>query len=59
LQTQLTSVRGANPFDGTPFANIVMLYDPPGRDSKEVYRSINDNIESLVEDAIKARAKYS
>jgi hypothetical protein len=59
LWTQLTSARGANPFDGTPFANIVTLYDPQGRNSKEIYGSINDNIERLVDDAIKIRAKYS
>jgi Thoeris protein ThsB, TIR-like domain len=63
LNTQSTSAKGASPFDGLtlndkPFGTIVNLYDPPGRDSKAVYASINDNIEKLVEDAIKIRAKY-
>jgi hypothetical protein len=63
LNTQSISNKGASPFDGlnldgTPFGNIVTLYDPPGRDSKAVYASINNNIEKLVEDAIKIRAKY-
>lgn len=62
LASQSTSAKGPNPFDGfnvkgTPFANIVTLYDPPGWNSKQVYASINDNLEKLVEDAIKIRAK--
>jgi hypothetical protein len=64
LNTQSTSPIGASPFDGlnlkgTPFGNIVTLYDPPGRDSKAVYAGISDNLEKLVEAAIKIRAKYS
>jgi hypothetical protein len=39
-------------------ANIVTLYDPPGADSEAVYASINNNIEKLVENAIKIRSKY-
>jgi hypothetical protein len=56
---QTASARGANPFDGMPFVNIVTLYDPPGRNGKEVYGSISNSLERLVEDAIKIRAKYS
>lgn len=63
LQTQQTSIRGASPFDGltlknTAFSQIVTLYDPPGADSKAVYASISNNLEALVEAAIKIRAKY-
>jgi hypothetical protein len=63
LNTQSTSAKGASPFDGlnlsgTPFGNIVTMYDPPGRDSKAVYGSINDNLAKLVEEAIKIRGKY-
>ena len=52
-----------SPFDGVnvngnPMGSIVTLYDPPGADSKAVYASINDNMEKLVEDAIKIRNKY-
>jgi len=64
LASQLTSLRGGNPFSGfnvrgKPFDQIVKLYDPPGADSKAVYASINNNIESLVEEAIKIRAAYA
>jgi hypothetical protein len=63
LNSQQTSARGGSPFanlnlNGNPFGNIVTLYDPPGGDSKAVYASINNNIEKLIEDAIKIRAKY-
>jgi hypothetical protein len=63
LNSQKTSARGASPFaslnlNGTPFGNIVTLYDPTGSDSKAIYASINNNIEKLIEDAIKIRAKY-
>jgi hypothetical protein len=54
LNTQKTATRGGN-----PFSDIITLYDPPGVDSKAVYASISDNIEKLVEDAIKLRAKYN
>ena len=61
LATQRTSAKGTSPFNGisvnsSPMANIVTLYDPPGADSKAVYASINNNIEKLVEAAIKIRS---
>jgi hypothetical protein len=64
LRTQKTAVKGSSPFanlnlNGTPFGNIVTLYDPPSQDSKAVFASISNSIERLVEDAIKIRAKYS
>jgi hypothetical protein len=60
---QQTSVAGANPFDAwkigdTPMSQIVTLYNPPGIDSKAVYASISNNLDTLVENAIKTRAKY-
>jgi hypothetical protein len=62
LDTQTTSAKGANPFssltlNGTLFDSIVTCYDPPGADSKAVYASISNNIESLVQQAVKIRAK--
>ncbi|WP_316205307.1 TIR domain-containing protein [Bradyrhizobium sp. SZCCHNS3004] len=64
LNTQLTSTKGTNPFssfnvNGTPFDSIVTCYDPPGADSKAVYASISNNIESLVQQAIKTRARFN
>lgn len=55
---------GSNPFSGfnvgtTPLSSIVVLYDPPGIDSRVVYKSISDNIVGLVEAAITTRAKYA
>ncbi len=63
LVSQATSARGGNPFDriavnGKSLGSIVTLYDPPGANSKAVYASINENIEKLVEGAIKIRNKY-
>jgi hypothetical protein len=63
INTQKTSARGANPFDewqlgGKSLSDIVTLYDPTGADSKAVYASISNNIERLVQEAIKLRAKY-
>jgi hypothetical protein len=51
---------GPNPFDqftiGTQsLASKVVLWDPPGPDSKAVYASINKNIGTLVDNAIAAR----
>lgn len=54
LNTQRTSAPGGN-----PFSNLITLYDPPGVDSKGVYASISNNVEKLIEDAIKNRAKYT
>jgi hypothetical protein len=55
-----SDVAGANPFanwnvKGNPMTNFVSLHDPVGFDSKQVYRSIADNIDAWVEAAIKAR----
>jgi hypothetical protein len=63
LATGSTSARGASPFagynvGGKPLDNIVKLYDPPGADSKTGYASINNNIEKVVEEAIKIRSYY-
>jgi len=63
LISQSISTRGNSPFDGInvngkPMGSIITLYDPPGANSKAVYASINDNMEKLVEDAIKIRNKY-
>ena len=61
LNTQQTSSKGSSPFtsislkNGKRLSDIVALYDPPGWDSKAVYKSISDNIENLVEQAIKIR----
>ena len=60
---QLTSSAGANPFasfnvNNTSLSSIVTLYDPPGYDSKAVYKSISDNISDLVEKAITIRGRY-
>lgn len=64
LASELTSARGGSPFSGfnirgTPFGNVVKLYDPPGADSKAVYASISNNIEKLVEEAVKIRRQYN
>jgi len=58
-----TSTAGGNPFDAwnigtTPMSQVVTLYSPPGADSKAVYASISNNLDTLVENAIKIRAKY-
>ncbi|WLD95986.1 TIR domain-containing protein [Agrobacterium leguminum] len=57
------SKKGANPFETftvgaqkTPLTNWAKTYDPGGSDSKAVYETIKNNIESWVEEAIKLRA---
>ena len=62
----LTSSKGASPFDGFTLKNgtvrldkYVKLYDPPGAHSTDVYKSIKDNIEGLVESAIKLRQDFA
>jgi MTH538 TIR-like domain (DUF1863) len=60
---QQSSSAGANPFSGfnvkgTPLSSLVTLYDPPGADSRAVYKSISDSIANLVENAITFRANY-
>ncbi|TWB86764.1 TIR-like protein DUF1863 [Bradyrhizobium macuxiense] len=58
-----TSLSGPNPFEGfdvrgTPFSQIVTLYNPVGSSSQAIYQNIHDNIPSLVESAIKIRKRY-
>jgi hypothetical protein len=58
-----TTYAGVNPFDnfainGTKMSQIVTLYDPTGSDSQAIYANIHDKLDSLVESAIKIRAKY-
>lgn len=58
-----TSSAGKNPFDawnisGTPMSQIVTLYNPRGADSKAIYADIHNNLDTLVESAIKIRARY-
>lgn len=56
----LPSTKGPNPFDGftvkdKPLSNWAKVYDPTGADSKAAYASIEANIESWVETAIRLR----
>ena len=58
-----TTFAGANPFDsfsvdGTAMSQIVALHIPTGNDSQAIYSNIHDKLDSLVESAIKTRAKY-
>lgn len=62
---QKTSVAGSNPFDAVTLKNgtvrlsgYAKLMTPAGNDSKEVYASIQANIESWIEDAITIRKNY-
>jgi hypothetical protein len=62
---QKPSTAGVNPFDsvflksGTvALSNYAKLVTPTGADSKEVYASIQTNIESWIEQAIKIRNDY-
>lgn len=54
-----TGRRGANPFakvrlkDGTTLDARVDLYDPAGSDSRAVYKSISDNLDSWIANAKK------
>ena len=55
-----TSDKGRNPFsdftvDGEPLTKFVSCYTPAGTSSTAAYDDISDNIESWIEDAIKAR----
>jgi hypothetical protein len=53
--------KGANPFvgftleGGKQLSAVAKLYDPPGSDSKQVYKWIADNIQAAVEEAIAIR----
>lgn len=62
---QKISVAGSNPFDAVTLKNgtvslssYAKLMTPAGNDSKEVYASIQANIESWIEDAITIRKNY-
>lgn len=62
---QKTSAAGSNPFDAVTLKNgtvrlssYAKLMIPAGNDSKEVYASIQTNIESWIEDAITIRKIY-
>ncbi len=62
------SREGSNPFAGftledhmgrqRSLAAVAQCYDPDGYDSKECYAWIRDNLASVVEKAIRIRAKY-
>lgn len=58
------SSKGSNPFhyvstpDGTRLSNIVTAYDSSYTTSKFVYDDIKENIERLIEEAIKIRNNY-
>ena len=54
-----TATKGGNPFDfkvdGENLSELVKCYTPSGTTSKDVYKSISDNIEAWIEDAIDRR----
>lgn len=57
------SNEGRNPFDdftldGKKLSEIVKVYNPPYKISTNVYKNIEDNIESWVEEAISIRDNY-
>lgn len=57
------SNEGRNPFDdftldGKKLSEIVKVYNPPYKLSTNVYKNIEDNIESWVEEAISIRSNY-
>ena len=54
---------GSNPLDevsfsssGKALSSVAKIYNPAGGNSKEVYKSICDNIENWIEEAIQIRA---
>ena len=57
-----TSIKGASPFsgftlsDGKALQTYAPTFDPPGRDSAEVYASISANLEALVDQGISLRS---
>lgn len=57
------SNEGRNPFDdftidGKKLSEVVKVYNPPYKISTDVYKNIEDNIESWVEEAISIRNNY-
>lgn len=57
------SSEGRNPFEnftvnGKKLSDIVKVYKPPYKKSTNVYKNIEDNIESWVEEAISIRDNY-
>lgn len=57
------SNEGRNPFDdftldGKKLSEIVKVYNPPYKISTNVYKNIEDNIESWIEEAISIRDNY-
>jgi Thoeris protein ThsB, TIR-like domain len=56
-QESRPSVAGENPFYmDNKLARLVPIKDPAGNDSKAVYATIANNIESWIEEAIKIRS---
>jgi hypothetical protein len=59
-----SSTAGENPFDyvtlgaSKKLSSVASLKNPAGSDSKAVYATIKDNIETWIEEAIKIRADY-
>ncbi|SEA62911.1 TIR domain-containing protein [Leifsonia sp. 21MFCrub1.1] len=58
-----TTTAGLNPFAGfalgdEKFDEVVKVYNPAGSTSADVYKTISDNIESWVEEAIAIRSSY-
>lgn len=58
-----TTTKGVNPFAsfnvaGTNLSQIVPAYDPGGYTSRDVYRTIANNIEQWIDDAIALRNRY-
>ena len=58
-----TTLQGDDPFDCInfghhPLSSIVKCYDPPGRDSKDRYSWIEQNLAAAVEEAIEIRSRY-
>ncbi|MFH0985926.1 MAG: TIR domain-containing protein [Candidatus Omnitrophota bacterium] len=59
----IQSPKGINPFssftfNNGPFSNIVRTYDPAGYTSTDVYKNIQLNLASWVDEAINIRNKY-
>lgn len=58
------SKKGKNPFDsictdkGEKLSKYADCYDPPYRTSQYVYSDIEDNLETLIEEAISRRNRY-